>query len=59
MAAGTHYYAQWFKRKNAEPAAVVDPQERIRKILEFWVHSCLIDQKKPRRDGRGFRFLPA
>ncbi len=45
LAACNYYYAQWFKSVNEELAAVVDPADRIRRTLEFSVHSCVIDPK--------------
>ena len=44
LAACNHYYAQWFKSVHAELASEADPVARIRKTLEFSVHSCVIDR---------------
>ena len=45
LAACNHYYTRWFRAVNADLASVVDPEARLRKTLEFSVHSCVIDRK--------------
>lgn len=45
LAACGHYYQQWHRAVQAELAPLVDPLERLRAIVRFSVHSCVIDRR--------------
>lgn len=45
LAACAHYYRTYQEKVHNEIAAVNDPLERLRRVLELSVHTCVIDQK--------------
>ncbi len=45
LAACAHYYQQWHRAVQAELAPRVDPLDRLRAVVRFSVHSCVIDRR--------------
>lgn len=45
LAACNHYYQQWFEHVHSELASCLDPEVRIRKVVEYSVYSCVIEPK--------------
>lgn len=45
LAACQHYYRTYQQRVHAEIAAIHDPLERLRRVVEFSVKTCIIDQQ--------------
>jgi AcrR family transcriptional regulator len=43
LAACAHYYRTYLQRVHAEIAAYVDPLERLRRVLELSVRTCILD----------------
>jgi len=45
LAACQHYYRTYQQRVHAEMAAIHDPLERLRRVVEFSVKTCIIDKQ--------------
>ena len=45
LAACSHYYRRYQQQVQAEISPLVDPLARLRRMLEFSVRSCVIDEK--------------
>lgn len=45
LAACGHYYRQWHRAVQTELAPLVEPRARLRAVLRFSVHSCVIDPR--------------
>ncbi len=45
LAACAHYYRTYQERVHCEIATIIDPLERLRRVLELSVHTCVIDQR--------------
>jgi AcrR family transcriptional regulator len=45
LAACSHYYRSWQQQIQRELAAIQEPGARLRKVIQFSVRSCLLDEK--------------
>ncbi|TWT85050.1 Biofilm operon icaADBC HTH-type negative transcriptional regulator IcaR [Planctomycetes bacterium CA13] len=45
LAACSHYYRTYQRRVQSEISRLTDPLERLRRVLEFSVRSCVIDER--------------
>jgi AcrR family transcriptional regulator len=44
-AAASHYYQNYYRQVNKEIAPIRDPYKRLKRVVEFSVRSCLLDEK--------------
>jgi AcrR family transcriptional regulator len=44
-AAAAHYYQSWYQEVNQQIAKITDPFQRLKRVIEFSVRSCLLDEK--------------
>jgi AcrR family transcriptional regulator len=44
-AAATHYYQSWYTEVNLQLSKIADPYKRLRRVIEFSVKTCLLDER--------------